>query len=86
MDTVGRQNTTRVKLFAALVGGGAVVAMGALTAAMHQEQVNNGPAAVYLGSGQMTLGNTATTTTDVAPVLATEKAVPPVKAKEFGKS
>jgi hypothetical protein len=82
----GQLRAPRVKLFAAIIGGSAVVAMGALTAAMHQEQTMGGPAPVNLSSGGMTLGSAVTTTTVEPTVLATAKAVPPVKAKPFGES
>lgn len=85
MNSSGTQTASRTKVFAAIVGGSAVVAMGTLTLAMHEEQAQGGPAGVYLstGGGQMTLGNEVTTTTDVATVLATEKAVPAVKATPY---
>ena len=84
MNSSGTQTTSRTKLFAAIIGGSAVVAMGTLTLAMH-EQASGGSAGVYLstGGGQMTLGNEVTTTTDVATVLATAKAEPAVKATPY---
>jgi type IV secretory pathway TrbL component len=88
MSTSHVRGSSRIKLFAAVVGGSAVLATGALTAAMHEEQTTTGGAqSVYLSkSGDMSLGNTATTTVDEATVLATAKAVPPVKATQFGES
>jgi hypothetical protein len=78
----------RVKVFAAVIGGSAVVAMGALSAALHEEQASGASGGVATGApfiqgGGMTLGGTATTTTTPA-APATSVAVPPVKAKPFG--
>jgi len=75
-------------MVAAIVGGSAVVALGALTAAMHQEQGVPAGDIGYLGKGgaAMTIGNEVTTTTVEPSVLATEKAEPPVKAKPYGGS
>ena len=73
-----------VKVFAAVMGGSAVVAMGALSVALHDDQASGASGGVATGAtfiqgGGMTLGQTATTTTPpVAP--ATSFAVPPVKA------
>jgi|RhiMethySRZTD1v2_1073278.scaffolds.fasta_scaffold4033706_2 predicted metal-binding membrane protein len=85
MNSSGTQTASRTKLFAAIIGGSAMVAMGTLTLAMHQEQTIGGSNGVYLstGGGQMTLGGEVTTTTGVATALATEKAVPAVKATPF---
>lgn len=83
MNSSGTQTTSRTKLFAAIIGGSAVVAMGTLTLAMH-EQASGGSTGVYLSTGGgMTLGNEVTTTTDVATVLATAKAEPAVKATPY---
>ena len=74
----------RVKLFAAVMGGSAVLAMGALSVALHEEQAS-GPSggvatgATFIQGGDMTLGQTATTTTPPA-APETSFAVPPVKA------
>ena len=77
----------RVKVFAALIGGSAVVAMGALSVALHEEQASSASGGVATGAtfiqGSMTMGQTATTTTPPA-VPETSVAVPPVKAKPFG--
>ena len=78
----------RVKVFAAAVGGTAVVAMGALGVALHDEQeagASGGVAtgATFIQGGGMTLGATATTTTPPA-APETSVAAPPVKAKPFG--
>lgn len=84
MNSSGTQTASRTKLFAAIIGGSAVVAMGTLTLAMHQEQSIGGSDGVYLSNGGgMTLGNDVTTTTGVATVLATEKAAPAVKATPY---
>jgi hypothetical protein len=78
----------RVKVFAAVMGGSAVVAMGALSVALHEEQAPGASGvaatgATFIQGGGMTLGETATTTTPPA-APATSVAVPPVKAKPFG--
>ena len=78
----------RVKVFAAVMGGSAVVAMGALLVALHEEQApgaSGGAAtgATFIQGGDMTLGDTATTTTPPA-APATSVAVPPVKAPRYG--
>ena len=78
----------RFKMFAAVMGGSAVVAMGALSVALHEEQASAASGGVATGAtfiqgGGMTLGETATTTTPPA-APATSVAVPPVKAKPFG--
>jgi len=85
MNSSGTQTASRTKLFAAIIGGSAMVAMGTLTLAMHQEQTIGGSNGVYLstGGGQMTLGGEVTTTTVVATAPTTEKAVPAVKATPF---
>jgi hypothetical protein len=72
----------RVKVFAALVGGSAVVAMGALSVALPEEQAP-GASGAATGTtfiqGTMTMGPTATTTTPpAAPV--TSIATPPMTA------
>ena len=70
---------TNVKLMAAVIGGSAVVAMGALTMAITQEQ---GTPATITGSGMST---GATTTQETAPAAPeTTLAVPAVKATPFG--
>jgi hypothetical protein len=76
----------RITLCAAVIGGSAVVAIGALGVAIHEERAVGGVATgTYMQGGGMTLGATATTTTPpTAPV--TSFAVPAVKAKEFGGS
>jgi hypothetical protein len=77
----------RVKVFAAVMGGSAVVAMGALSLALHEEQAPGASGGVAAGTtfiqGSMTMGQTATTTTPPA-APETSVAVPPVKAKPFG--
>ena len=78
----------RVTVFAAVLGGSAVVAMLALSVALHEEQASGASGGVATGAtfiqgGGMTLGETATTTTPPA-APATSVAVPPVKAKPFG--
>ncbi|MDT5332991.1 MAG: hypothetical protein QOF31_4288 [Mycobacterium sp.] len=73
----------RVKVIAAVIGGSAVVAMGALSVALHEEQAPGASGGVATGAtfiqGSMTMGQTATTTTPpAAPV--TSIATPPMTA------
>jgi hypothetical protein len=70
---------TNVKMLAAVIGGSAVVAAGALTMAISQEQAS--PATIT--SSGMTVG--ATSTQETPPTSpATTLAVPVVKATPFG--
>ena len=70
---------TNVKMLAAVIGGSAVVAAGALTTAISQEQAS--PATIT--SSGMTVG--ATSTQETPPTSpATTLAVPVVKATPFG--
>ena len=79
--TVDVNKRTNVKMLAAVIGGSAVVAMGALTMAINQEQA--APATVT--SSGMTMG--ATSTQETPPTAPeTTVAVPAVKAKPFGGS
>jgi hypothetical protein len=74
------QSTTgkRIKLILAIVGGSAVVAMAGISVAMGTGGSSH-PFAHPVLVGPMTQGDTATTT--IPPTaLATEKAVPAVKA------
>lgn len=72
-------NRTNVRLLAAVIGGSAVVAMGALTMAIQQEQAAPGT----LTSSGMTMG--ATTTQKTPPANPeTTIAVPAVKATPYG--
>jgi hypothetical protein len=76
---VNANNGTNVKMLAAVIGGSAVVAMGAVTMAITQEQAR--PAMVT--SSGMTVG--ATTKQETPPsVPETSIAVPTVKALPFG--
>jgi hypothetical protein len=73
----------RVKVFAAVMGGSAVVAMGALSVALDEEQAPGASGGVATGAtfiqGSMTMGQTATSTTPpAAPV--TSIAAPPMTA------
>jgi hypothetical protein len=70
-----------VKMLAAVIGGSAVVAMGALTMTIAQEQT---APAVVTSSG-MTVGATSTQDTP-PPTPDTAIAVPTVKALPFGGS
>ena len=70
---------TNVKMLAAVIGGSAIVAAGAVTMAITQEQAS--PAT--LTSSGMTTGDT--TTQETAPAVPeTTLAVPAVKATPFG--
>jgi hypothetical protein len=70
---------TNVKMLAAVIGGSAVVAAGALTMAISQEQAT--PATIT--SSGMTVG--ATSTQETPPTAPeTTIAVPLVKATPFG--
>ena len=73
----------RVKVFAAVMSGSAVVAMGALSVALHEEQALGASGGVATGTtfiqGSMTMGQTATTTTPPASP-ETSVAVPPMTA------
>ena len=78
----------RVKVFAAVLGGSAVVAMGALSVALHEEQASGASGGVVTGAtfiqgGSMTLGQTATTTTPPA-APETSVAAPPLTARRGG--
>lgn len=66
-------------MMAAVIGGSAVVAMGALTMAITQEHA----ASATITSSGMTVGATTTQTTPPA-VPETTEAVPAVKATPFG--
>ena len=64
----------------ACVGASAVLALGAVTTAMHQEQtMTGGSNPVYSVAGGMTLATDVTTTIDEPTAMATSKAVPPVQ-------
>ena len=70
---------TNVKMLAAVIGGSAVVAMGAVTMAITQEQATP---AVVTSSG-MTMGDTTKQETP-PPAPETSIAVPTLKALPFG--
>ena len=72
---------TNVKMLAAVIGCSAVVAMGALTMAMNDEEAT--PATV--SSSGMNIGATSTQETPPA-APETTVAVPAVKAQPFGGS
>jgi hypothetical protein len=76
---VNAKKRTNVKIIAAVIGGSAVVAMGAVTMAIAQEQ---GTPATVTGSG-MTVGVTSTQETPPS-APATTFAVPVVKATPAG--
>jgi hypothetical protein len=71
---------TNVKMLAAVIGGSAVVAAGALTMAISEQAT---PASIT--SSGMTVGATSTEETPPASPETT-LAVPPVKAKPYGGS
>ena len=77
----------RVKVLSAAIGASAIVAMGAVSVALHEEQASGASGGVATDAtfiqGSMTMGQTAITTTPPA-VPETSVAVPPVKAKPFG--
>jgi hypothetical protein len=77
----------RVQVFAAVIGGSAVVAMGALSVALDEEQAPGASGGVATGAtfiqGSMTMGQTATTTTPPA-APETSVAAPAVKAPPYG--
>ena len=63
------------KLLAAVIGGGAMVTMGALTLSMHQQPSSADIVAV----GKMTLAATTTASGKADTVEATSMAVPTIK-------
>ena len=74
-------------MFVTVIGGSAVVAMGVLSVALHEDQASGASSGVATGAtfiqgGDMTVGNTASTTTTPPAAPATPVAVPPVKAKD----
>jgi hypothetical protein len=78
---VNANKRTNLKMLAAVIGGSAVVAMGALTMAINQEQA----ALATVTSSGMTMG--ATSTQETPPTAPeTTVAVPAVKAQPFGGS
>jgi alcohol dehydrogenase YqhD (iron-dependent ADH family) len=80
-NTVDVTRRTNVKLMAAVIGGSAVVAMGALTMAVTEEHA----APATITSSGMTVGATSTLETPPAEPETTI-AVPAVKAQPFGGS
>jgi hypothetical protein len=68
-----KQNT--VKLFAAVIGGSAVVTMGALAVGIHQQPTTTANVAV----GKMTMAATTTASGKADTVEATSMAVPVIK-------
>jgi hypothetical protein len=79
--TVNANKRSNVKMLAAVIGASAVVAMGALTTAIAQEQATP----TMVTSSGMTMG--ATTKQSTPPsVPETSIAVPTVKAEPFGGS
>ncbi len=74
----------RLTMLAAMAGGSALIAVGALTAALHAERGIGGETSIVGKAGQTVTMGVATTTTEPT-VLPTEKAMPAVKAKPYGK-
>jgi hypothetical protein len=68
-------NRNKAKLLAAVVGGSAVVAMGALTMSIHQHPSSTDNVAV----GRMTMAATTTASGKDDTVEATSMAVPVIK-------
>ena len=76
-----RRFDTKVKTAAAVVGGGAMVALGIVGAI----SAGSGPAnPSVMSAGEMTMGSTATA--GYSATLVTSVAVPTDKAKPFGGS
>lgn len=78
---MSRNQRTRVKLLSAVIGGSALVAMGALAVAINPQPTAR-PA--FVSSGGMSTGVTVTTTTPPA-TLETSVASPTDKAPPYGK-
>ncbi|MBS1691746.1 MAG: hypothetical protein JST91_05940 [Actinobacteria bacterium] len=70
------QSGRKTKLLAAVVGGSAVLAMGAFTVSLHETPSLSVPAAK---ANTMQIGSTATTTTTPPGMEATPMAVPTIK-------
>lgn len=68
-------NQSKVKLLAAVIGGSAVVTMGALAMSIHQQPTGTENVAV----GQMTMAATTTAAGKDDTVEATSMAVPVIK-------
>lgn len=68
-------NQNKVKLLAAVIGGSAVVTMGALAMSIHQQPTSTANVAV----GQMTMAATTTASGKADTVEATSMAVPVIK-------
>ncbi len=66
---------SKVKLLAAVIGGSAVVTMGALAMSIHQQPTGSDNVA----AGQMTMAATTTASGKDATVEATSMAVPVIK-------
>ena len=68
-------NRNKAKLLAAVIGGSAVVTMGALTMTMHEQPAGPQPVA----AGRMTMAATTTESGKDDTVEATSMAVPVIK-------
>jgi hypothetical protein len=75
METAMNSNKNTAKLLAAVIGGSAVVTMGALTVSIHQQP----NAATNLAVGKMTVAATTTASGKADTVEATSMAVPAIK-------
>jgi hypothetical protein len=73
---MNEKNRKNVKMLSAVIGGSAIVAMGALSMAIGQEQA--GPDTLAKSS-TMSVGATSTQTTTPPTVEATSMAVPTIK-------
>lgn len=73
--TMDSQKTTKVKLLAAVMGGSAVVTMGALAMSIHQQPSG----AENVAAGQMSMAATTTASGKDDTVEATSMAVPVIK-------
>jgi hypothetical protein len=77
-----RRSGKKAKVLAAVVGGGAMVALGTISALAGGGSSAGGPA--ILSVGEMTMG--ATDTVAYSQTIATSMAVPADKAPPFGGS
>jgi hypothetical protein len=68
-------NQSKVKLLAAVIGGSAVVTMGALAMSIHQQPTGT----EHVAAGQMTIAATTTASGKDDTVEATSMAVPVIK-------
>jgi hypothetical protein len=75
VSTMNSTNRNKAKMLGAVIGGSAVVTMGALAMSIHQQ-----PAAPQnLAAGRMTMAATTTESGKDSTVVATSMAVPAIK-------